>query len=188
MEDNLELIRWIRNGDEEAFARLVRNHHRMIYRIIYNHRLDTGDYRIDAEDLYQEGCLALYGAVFTFEEKRGVRFSTYAYMVISSRIKSVLRSHYRSANRDLYSLDRCSDHDMNLCVRQDPSQYHREERFREELERFISTLDPQDREILKMKEEDCSYKQISERLRINVKKVDNRLRYLKKRLREKMGD
>lgn len=39
-----------------------------------------------------------------------------------------------------------------------------------------------------MKEEDCSYRQISERLKINVKKVDNRLRFLKKQLKEKMGE
>ncbi len=188
MEENLELIRQIRSGEQEAFARLVKNHHRMIYKIIYNHRLDTGDYRIDAEDLYQEGCLALYGAVFSFEEERGVRFSTYAYMVINARIKSVLRSHYRSGNSDLYSLDRSSDHDMNICVRQDPAQYHREERFREELEQFISSLDYQDQQILKMKEENYSYRQISERLKINVKKVDNRLRFLKKRLKEKMNE
>ena len=188
MEENLELIRQIRSGDEEAFAILVKNHHRMIYRIIYNHRLDSGDYRIDAEDLYQESCLALYGAVVTFEEKRGVRFSTYAYMVMNARIKSILRSHYRSGNCELYSLDRSSDHDMNLCVREDPAAYHREVRFREELEQFIASLDPQDRQILRMKEEDCSYRQISERLKINVKKVDNRLRFLKKRLKEKMGE
>ncbi len=188
MEENLELIRRIRSGDEEAFAILVKNHHRMIYRIIYNHRLDSGDYRIDAEDLYQECCLALYGAVFTFEEERKVRFSTYAYMVMNARIKSVLRSHYRSGNSDLYSLDRSSDHDINLCVSQDPAQYHREKRFEEELQAFISSLDPQDRQILKMKEEDCSYRQISERLKINVKKVDNRLRFLKKQLKEKMGE
>ena len=117
-----------------------------------------------------------------------MRFSTYAYMVMNARIKSVLRSHYRSANRDLYSLDRSSDHDLSLCVREDPAMYHREKRFREELEKFISTLDPQDQEILKMNEEDCIYRQISERLKINVKKVDNRLRFLKKRLKEKMGE
>lgn len=184
----MELIRRIRSGDERAFASLVRNHHRMIYKIIYTHRLDSGDYRIDADDLYQEGCLALYDAVFTFEEARGVRFSTYAYMVMNARIKSVLRSHYRSDSRELYSLDRSSDHDMILCVSQDPVQYHREERFKEELEHFISALDPQDQKILKMKEEDCSYREISERLKINVKKVDNRLRYLKKKLKEKIGE
>jgi DNA-directed RNA polymerase specialized sigma24 family protein len=39
-----------------------------------------------------------------------------------------------------------------------------------------------------MKEEDCSYREISERLKINVKKVDNRLRYLKKKLKEKIGE
>ncbi len=184
----MELIGKIRNGDDKAFSALVNQYRRMIYKIIYTYNLDSGDFRIDAEDLFQEGCLALYDSVFSYEEGRNVRFSTYAYLVIKGKIRDRLRTLSRSQGEGVYSLEKATDHDLRFCVCSEPLQYHREQVIKERIDRFFAGLKEEDRQILQMKKEDCSYKQISERLGINRKKVDNRIRYLKKRLKKQLQE
>ena len=54
MDENIELIRQIRNGDDKAFETLLENHKKMIYKLIYNSTLEAGDYAIDVEEVFQE--------------------------------------------------------------------------------------------------------------------------------------
>ena len=184
MKENYDLIIQAKNGDEAAFAKLVDLYRRMIYKIIFAHHLDNGDFRVDPEDLFQEGCLALYSALFSYEEGHNARFSTYAYIVIRGRIRQTLRSQFRGVNEGVYSLDCSNDHDEVFRVKEDPESYHREEVFAEELDRFVKSLNSEDQTIFEMKKEDYSYRQIAERLKISVKRVDNRLRCLKKKLKQ----
>ena len=184
MKENYDLIIQAKNGDEAAFAKLVDLYRRMIYKIIFAHHLDNGDFRVDPEDLFQEGCLALYSALFSYEEGHNARFSTYAYIVIRGRIRQTLRSQFRGVNEGVYSLDCSNDHDEVFRVKEDPESYHREEVFAEELDRFVKSLSSEDQTIFEMKKEDYSYRQIAERLKISVKRVDNRLRCLKKKLKQ----
>ena len=59
MDEDLKLIDRIREGDDSAFAALLKRHHRMIYKIINSIALENGDYAVDKDDLYQEASLAL---------------------------------------------------------------------------------------------------------------------------------
>lgn len=181
-----KLIRRIRNHDQEAFGELLEVFQRMIYKIIYSFNLDNGDFRADENDLFQEACLALYDAVFTYEEDRNVQFLTYAYMVIRSRVSTQLRCLSRNQGEELVSIDNRLDHSLKFAVSEDPVQYHRDEEFKEKYEQFLSTLNDEDRKILELRDEDLSYKQIAEELGITVKRVDNRLRNLKKRFKHFM--
>ncbi len=185
MKEDLELVRMIRDGqdEQEAFAELLRHFKAMIYKIIYMNNLEKGDFRIDENDLFQEGSLALYRAVKNYEEGRNVRFSSYAFMVIRSRIREVLRTAYRSYGDEL-SLDTSIDYSLKFCVREDPAGYHREECFREELKAFMDSLNEEDRKIFELKRQDMTYEQIAERLNITSKRLDNRLRILRKMLKK----
>jgi len=59
---------------------------------------------------------------------------------------------------------------------------------KEELDTFFKSLSEEDRQILTLKEKQYSYKQISERLQIDRKRIDNRIRYLKKRLKKQLSE
>ncbi|MBR5341780.1 MAG: sigma-70 family RNA polymerase sigma factor [Erysipelotrichaceae bacterium] len=186
MEVNIKLLERVREGDDEAFRALLDEHRLMIYKIINSFNLNSGDFKVDENDLFQEGCLALYDSAFTYEEKHNVKFSSYAYMNIRSRIVGVLRNCFRTYSEEGYSLDNGRDRYQRFCVHDDPVNYHREIQFKEELDRFIRSLDSQDQMLLKLKNDDCSYKQIAQILDISVKRVDNRLRTLRNRLRRHM--
>lgn len=182
MNDEILLIK-IKNGDDEAFKELLNNYHKMIYRIINNFLLDKGDFTIDKEELYQEASLILYKAVFTYEKDKNMLFSSYAYLLIRSKISNLLRDYARVYNEEMYSLDNNFYYDRYLkyTINEDPVKYHKELEFKRNLDSFIENLNKEDREILRLKYDECSYKDISEYLDISTKRIDNRLTSLKKR-------
>ena len=181
----MDMIEKIRSGDEKAFEQLLKEYHRMIFSIINAYDLEKGDYAVDKLDLYQEASLALYEAVFSYEEKRNVRFSSYAYMLIRSRVLNVLRHYYRTYREETYSIDANENPDFcnAFAISDQPFRYHREQEFLKHYRRFINGLSQEDRRILELRNRKYSYKQISESLNINTKRVDNRLAFLKRSIR-----
>ena len=184
MDENLQLVKRVRNGDEEAFRILLENHRKMIYSLIYNSSLEMGDYAIDIEEVFQEASLILYQAVFSFEEDKKVKFTSYAYLVLKNRIRNVFRSFYNIYKEETYSIDshEHQDYFLSLAIKEDPIGYHKEQEFRQKLNHFMNALPVQDRQILEMRGNKLSYKEISKQLHISTKKIDNRLRVLRKRM------
>lgn len=181
----MEIIEKIRSGDEKAFEQLLEDHHRMIYSIINSYNLESGDYAIDKLDLYQEASLALYEAVFSFEEKRNVRFSSYAYMVMRGRILNVLRHYYRTYREENHSIDVSENPDCYgaFAVSDIPFRYHREQEFLKNYRRFMNGLSIEDRKIIELRNRKLSYKQISEKMNISTKRIDNRLASLRRSIK-----
>ena len=73
---------------------------------------------------------------------------------------------------------------MNLQVADSASNAYNERQFKEEFNRFLNNLNEEDRMILLMRGSDYSYKEIADRLRTSVKRIDNKLRVLKNRLKK----
>lgn len=184
-----ELIKNIKNGDEKSFELLLNSHHNMIYKIIYALDLDRGDFLADVDSLYQEGSLALYKAVFTYKKENEMSFTSYAYMVVRARLHTYLRDTYHNTCNDCFSIDNPENIDFDIVnkhylVSDDPIDYHREKEFEEHLHKFVSKLTNEDQQIFNMRSQDYTYKQIAERLHIKTKRIDNRLRVLRRRLKK----
>ena len=193
MEISADTITRIKNGDEECFRLLLEDYKKIIYKIIYSRNLEIGDYMIDVESLYQEGSLALYKAVFTYKLGQGMSFSSYAYMVIRARINTYIRDNVKKYEDDCKSIDNFENIDYHISmtsmsVSESPIGYHKEQEFKERLNEFVSKLNDEDKQILSMRMENYSYKDISMRLKSKTKRVDNRLRILRKRLREYLDE
>ena len=184
--EEMELITLINKGDDDAFRQLLEAYTRIIYKIINSLNLDNGDYRADLEDFYQEGSLALFKACKSFNANRGVKFSTYAYAVIRNNIYTRYRDEFLSHKEEKYSIEEIEniDYVSKFMVSDSPLEYHREQEFHESLDKLMNTLPKLDKQIMELKKEELSYKEIAERLNINKKKVDNRLIQLRKKIRE----
>jgi len=81
------LLEHARHGDNEACQRLLEENAGLIWSIVrrYNGR------GVDAEDLYQLGCLGFIKAVRGFDTEYGTQFSTYAVPKIAGEIRRFLR-------------------------------------------------------------------------------------------------
>mgnify|MGYP004653959521 FL=1 len=86
-EETLELIRKAKNGDNTSKEKLLENNVLLIKSVVLKFRNKGVDY----DDLYQLGCIGFLKAIYNFDEKFGVRFSTYAVPMILGEVKRFLR-------------------------------------------------------------------------------------------------
>ena len=181
MEDLNIIIRKVKEGDDDSFEYLLAKHHNLIYKLINHLDRDVGDYCIDNSDLFQEASLALYESAIMFEIERDVKFSTFAFTYIKNRLLSYVKNFRKRCKEEIYSYDR-EDNFLKFEVRDYTVEAFREKEFKKELRTFIENLDEEDRKIVYMKSNECTYKEMAERLNTSTKRIDNKLRKLKKRL------
>ncbi len=85
--ETFSLLETAQKGDNDATQRLLEENAGLIWSIVrrYNGR------GVDAEDLYQLGCLGFIKAVRGFDVEYGTQFSTYAVPKIAGEIRRFLR-------------------------------------------------------------------------------------------------
>lgn len=192
MDENIDLVKRVKQGDEQAFQILLEKHHRMIYKIIYSLPCSQGAFDIDKENLFQEGSLALYNSCFSFEEGKGAKFTSYAYMNIHSKIFSYYRRNCTYYAYETFSVDSgVFDYRMSISslkVSEDPIMYHKEQEYADYLKKFMDKLPSLDKQILELRNDDLTYKEIAKKLNVSTKKVDNHLWMMKTKFRKKMGE
>lgn len=85
--DIYEDIRLAQSGDKERAGEIVEENSGLIWSVVKRF-IGRG---VDAEDLYQLGCMGMLKAIEGFDESFGTRFSTYAVPKISGEIRRFLR-------------------------------------------------------------------------------------------------
>ena len=89
MEEMSVLIGRAHAGDKEAREVLIEKNLGLVHHIVKRF-LNRG---VDAEDLFQIGCIGLMKAIDKFDLSYDVKFSTYAVPMISGEIKRYLRDY-----------------------------------------------------------------------------------------------
>jgi len=87
MDDIRALLRAAKAGDRDAAERMIVSNSGLIWSIARRF-FGRG---VDADDLYQLGCLGFIKAIQGFDESFGTQFSTYAVPKISGEIRRFLR-------------------------------------------------------------------------------------------------
>ena len=77
-EEKSELLKKIKNGDEDARNQFINGNLRLVLSVIqrFNHRGENAD------DIFQIGCIGLIKAIDNFDLSQNVQFSTYAVPMI----------------------------------------------------------------------------------------------------------
>lgn len=137
---------------------------------------------VDAEDLAQEGMLGLMNAVAHFDPNREIRFSTFADVCITNKMKSAL---IRSRHTALPVEDAESAAQVqNEVEDDDPEQILlRKERLQELYREIDHILSRRELEIFKLFLSGLRYEQMAERLHITEKSVDNAMQRVRRKLK-----
>lgn len=170
-----ELAALVQEGNEQAMAVLVS---RMLSDVTYQaSRINSSS--VERDDLVQEGMLGLISAARRYKPNENATFRTFANVCIRNRMQSALRS---GNDKKVYvSLDE------TLLIR-DPSKTP-EEKFddEEDLSRIKilirERLSKLESDVMTLWLEGDSYEEISNKLNISQKSVDNALQRIRKKLK-----
>lgn len=181
MQDTNMIIRKVKQGDSDAYEKLLVSHDKMIFKLINTIDKTIGDYQIDEDDLYQEACLALFEAARSYENEREVKFSTYAYAHIHNSLRNYVKNYRKTYKEGMYSFD-ADTRSLRFEICDSTVDAFNRSEFKRELDKFISELDEEDRNVMYMKSEDLSYKEMAERLNVTPKRIDNRIQKLRRKI------
>lgn len=186
---NEELIEKIKTGDEQAVEVLFRRFNPLIQKISRGYFLLGADY----SDIVQEALVGLYKASMTFDSTKEASFKTYASLCIKrnilSAIKSANREKNKSLNQSLSFADAISSSDEdevflflpNFISNPDEEIIQREN-LNEIKKTIVEKLSGFELKILNEYLKGMSYEDMSAKLGISKKSVDNALSRIKNKL------
>lgn len=179
LDDN-ELVKISRNERESAKGRvavtvLISRYLRLVRKKAYSFSNDCAE----PEDLAQEGLLAFLNAVNSFDPNRGAKFSSFADVCVTNGIRSAVVRFGRNSGESLpedYS-EKADDGSIpeNIWVEKEKMSG-----IYKEIETLLSK---KEWEIFRMYLGGLSYKEISEKLDISLKSVDNAVFRVRKKLK-----
>ena len=89
--DDVALVEAARSGDQDAFNQLIKHYEPELRKIACKYFLARADY----EDLLQEGRIAIYKAVLSYDFNSQIPFLHFVRMVIKRKLIDTLRAHNR---------------------------------------------------------------------------------------------
>ena len=177
-----ELIKKVKSKDEDSVKTLLMTYRYLVAKIVNGFYINRGDYKIDRNDLLQEGDIALYHAALTYKEESEASFATYAYKVIYRRLCRAIEKlggHYRfeglSIDTDNHA-ELVSEHFYD-----DPKKMIIYYDTLKAMQTFMKGSSPLEKEIIRMRQDKNSYKAIADSLNITPKRVDYLIQRMKNR-------
>jgi RNA polymerase sigma-70 factor (ECF subfamily) len=175
-----ELVRLSKEGDEDAFAVLVKKYKIKVFNLAFSLIRD----RDIADDMAQEAFIKAYYALPRFQLKSG--FGTWLYRITINHVRDYLRKKSRMSQISI-------DNIKESAVLQEDEKMKKEEKFTEEqrrklLHQTLQALPEKHQAILSLRDiQGFSYEEISRILKISPGTVDSRLHRARKLLRKKLA-
>ncbi len=172
-EDLAELCK----SDNSAFPYLAARFTRSVLSKAYSFALK---YPADADDLLQDGMLALLKAAETYDRAKGASFATYADVCISNKMRNAAAKHIPETD------EICDDEDYGQPNPTPEDILIEREKMKELYDTISSVLSQKEWEIFRMFLDGCSYSEIASELKITEKSVDNALMRTRRKLKAAM--
>lgn len=183
MEELLPLLADIRAGKEAAFVRLTE-----LYDALLRDRAAAFSRNPhEAEDAYQEACLALYRAALRYREGEGVTFGLFAKICMNNALSSIYRKVNSRKTAEGAAVDLIPfDEDRFLAEFSDPMV--EEENAEQLLSQVRNELSPYERKVFGLYIiEGMTSGEIAKQLGRDEKSVKNAIGRLLCKLRKRLG-
>jgi RNA polymerase sporulation-specific sigma factor len=171
------LIALAKQGDRNAYDRLVRRYHGFV-------RLKASSYFLaggDSEDLIQEGLVGLYKAIRDFRTDRESSFRNFAELCITRQIITAVKTATRNKHTPLNQYVSFSSSPAG--AGDDPvNQVISSEELRSLVGCLSTALSELESRVLSLYLDGYSYEQVGERLSCDTKTVDNALQRVKRKV------
>ncbi len=137
---------------------------------------------LEREDAEQEGLIALFRAIDTFDEKAGASFDTYAIRCIRNGIND---ARVRATRRKHQPLNQSVPLDETQSTPGPEEQAMHKEAYRATVRLLRTRLSATERRVLLQYLDGASYEQIAQKLDMDVKAVGNALTRVRTKLKKR---
>ncbi len=143
----------------------------------------------DVADLSQEGLVGLINAVRTFDNSRGIKFSTYANTCITNKmLSSISKMNKISFNEALSDdVEAFFETGGDVGCESPESIILEQEKYREFISRISCSLTDLEWTVFNLYLEEKTYQQIADELSLSQKAVDNAMQRVRKKLKSVMN-
>ena len=181
IDDNI-LVSRAKSGNAEALTVLLEKYSEKIMQKSLTFKNLNG---LESDDLYQEGMIGFVAAGYSFDEKLGVQFSTYANTLAVRKMLSAIRKANNKTNLPLQYYVSLEDETDLLSYSPTPEELVI---FNEELDLindFIeNNLSKSEKKVFRLNIAGLSYSEIADILDCDEKFVDNALQRIRRKLRK----
>lgn len=181
IDDNI-LVARAKSGNAEALTVLLEKYSEKIMQKSLTFKNLNG---LESDDLYQEGMIGFVAAVYSFDEKLGVQFSTYVNTLAVRKMLSAIRKANNKTNLPLQYYVSLEDETDLLSYSPTPEELVI---FNEELDLindFIeNNLSKSEKKVFRLNIAGLSYSEIADILDCDEKFVDNALQRIRRKLRK----
>ena len=183
--NDYELVYLVREDSEEAIDIIMEKYEPVIRNMASYYFENFKFIRIELEDLIQEGRMGLLYAVRNFKEEKGVLFYTFAILCIKGKMINQLK--YGKAKKNYIDFVTFSYEDLFenaiYCAVDNTKDLIDFADMQDKIIVFKNELDFEDSLIFELKLNEFRYKEISLLLDMDIKKVDNRLYFIRKKFK-----
>jgi RNA polymerase sporulation-specific sigma factor len=171
------MVRCNKNGrsGRDAVSVLISRYLKLVLKRAHSF---SDDYS-DVEDLTQEGLLALYKAIDSFDPENGAKFSSFADVCVSNRIKTVAAGYAKHKE----NITDDEDAEYALPEVSPESIWLEQERSSSINEEIRSVLAPTEIKVFELYLDGLPYKEIAQKLGMSEKSVDNAVFRIRKKLK-----
>lgn len=179
--NDYELIYMIKE-DENAFNYLIKKYEPLFKKISSSFVLKYKSKGIEYDDVWQQCLIALYSATCHYDQNRDVIFYSYLLICLKRSISNYIRNCGRKIND--YRFVNIDDGENNFDPASTTNVYedYIDFEFEQEVVDFKNSLDILDASVFELRYNGFKYKDIATLLDISIKKVDNILVKLRKKL------
>jgi RNA polymerase sigma-70 factor (ECF subfamily) len=175
-----ELVRQSKEGNEEAFASLVKKYKTKVFNLAWSLTRD----RETADDLAQEVFIKAYLALPKFQFKS--EFGTWLYRITVNQVKDYLRKKSKMSKMLLAKTKEIPLVQENEMIKKEKEQIS--EQRRKFVHQCLQTIPEKYKVILSLRDiQGYSYEEITKILKISPGTVDSRLHRARKMLRKKLA-
>lgn len=188
-----DLLKKIAVGDEFAESELLSRYKDLVVKISRCYFIVGGD----MEDIIQEGMIGLYKAIKNFDKQKDASFKTFAVLCIKHQIQTAIKKSNTNKHKPLSSAvsfqeltNESADESflpIELILEETPVEKAIDkENFFTLKQKIKEELSPLEYKVLSFYLQGYAYKEISKKLAVTDKSVDNSLRRIKTKLRDKL--
>ncbi len=184
--DDNTLVTLAKSGDSVALSKLIERYSNIVFQKANSFNNLNG---LENEDLYQEGMIGFVSSIYSFDETRGAKFSTYSVVSAVNKMLTAIRDSNNDSSVPMAAYVSLDDGLELLSQSPSPEEFAiYRDKMGKVMEYIDDNLSKMERKVFKLILLGVSYSEIADIIDCSVKSVDNSVQRIRRKIRTFMAE